>query len=824
MIIPEQSITDICREIPEAQPVLYDKQMRLSQLAFDSRLVYNPVQTLFIALRGAARDGHDYVFELYEKGVRNFIVEESFDHTRFNANFVVVPHTLKALQHWAKNHRAKYHLPVIGITGSNGKTVVKEWLYQLLHKREKIARSPRSYNSQIGLPLSVLQISSSHTLGIFEAGISQKGEMQKLFEILQPQYGIFTNIGDAHNANFQSVDEKCKEKAKLFQKSEKVIFSADYLPVKHALENILPPHKLVSWSVNKNVCKYKVETVVREEKSEIGIYTSFGKQVFTIPFVDKGSVENAIHIFILLMELGCNVKEFVQDFENLQPVSMRLSMSEGKNNSLIINDAYNSDLESLENALEYLAVQGKFRKKIAVISDIISSEKDKEQIYKELAHLVNTKNIAELIAIGPDLMHHQTLFKELNTRFYPDTDTFIHDIVHLDLSNTAVLLKGARKFKFEKISKIIEAKQHTTVLNIDLSALAHNYKFFKSKLRKNTKVMAMVKAMSYGSGHHELAFTLEQCGADYFGVAYADEGIALRKAGVTKPVMVMNPEKSSYSDIIKYRLEPEIYDFDSLKSFCKAVESFFDPVENFPVHIKLDTGMHRLGFLPEEIEQLSEALQETRPYLKVQSVFSHLADADNPDKQFTLRQIALYEQMYDMLSKALGYNPVKHILNTAGVLYHSKYQFDMVRLGIGLYGIGGQEKNLQNVATFKTKISQIKTAKKGEYVGYSCAEKMIKDTLVAIIPAGYADGIDRRLGNGNAAFLVNGKLAPTIGNICMDMCMIDVSGIKNVKSGDEVIIFGKDLSPKMLADRIGTIPYEILTGVSHRVKRTFFKE
>ena len=802
----------------------------IKNLLIDSRKLTTAETSLFFAIKGERHNGHDYIHDLYEKGIRNFVVTvlpeniESYSHS----HFILVADTLLALQQLCAHHRAQFKLPVIGITGSNGKTIVKEWLFQLMREDKNIVRSPKSFNSQVGVPLSVWQISGEHDLGIFEAGISKPGEMKMLEKIIGPAIGLITNIGQAHDENFENPKQKTDEKLKLFLNSEVIIYCKDYLLIQDEISHnrIFDDVKTFTWSKKLRADLLIGRITKREENSEIqGVYKNDFISI-CIPFIDEASIENAIHCWALLLYLGYENKIIAERMPYLSPVAMRLELKEGINNCSIINDTYNSDLGSLAIALDFLNQQKQHPKKTIILSDILQSGQNDETLYKEVAELIHKKGISRLIGIGEGITGQRNQFN-IEKTFYKTTSDFLRQFNNSFFRDETVLLKGARIFGFEAISKVIQQKAHETVLEINLNALVHNLNYFRSKLKADTKVMAMVKAFSYGSGSFEIANILQFHRVDYLAVAYADEGIELRKAGISMPIMVMNPEEQSYDAMIQYMLEPEIYSFRVLSLFEEAIKrSSHRNTQTVPIHIKLDTGMHRLGFEEHEMNELIVRIKNNK-HLTIKSVFSHLAATDESvHDEFTWTQIKKFNGMCGSMEEHISYSFLKHVLNSAGVSRFPDAQFNMVRLGIGLYGIGAddnEQQQLQNVSTLKTSISQIKSIPAGETIGYSRKGVAAHDMQIATVPIGYADGLSRKLSNGRGKMIINGKPAPIVGNVCMDMCMIDITGIKANES-DEVIIFGEAYSISEVAKDVDTIPYEILTNVSRRVKRVYYQE
>ncbi len=791
----------------------------------DSRSPMGFETALFLALKGERHDGHAFIPDLYKQGVRNFLISnaEVLKKQLPGACFLIVEDTLKALQLLAVFHREKFNVQVIGITGSNGKTVVKEWLFHLLEKDKNIVRSPKSYNSQLGVPLSVLLLDENATMAIFEAGISRPNEMIRLAPIIKPTIGILTNIGEAHQENFIDISEKLSEKLKLFESAETFIYCKDKPEIKASVHSFFQDKKakLYSWSRTEDA-----DLVIREiHKTSRGtsILGEFNHSINTIwiPFTDDASIENAIHCWLLIHVLGLWSYRINRRFESLPPVAMRLELKKGINSCTLINDSYNSDYVSLIVAIDFLMQQNQSPKKTLILSDILQSGRDEKDLYDQLAVLLKSKGVDRFIGIGPSLSNHKDSFT-IPSEFYRSTEDFLHVIEPKAFANEAILLKGARSFEFERISDALELKTHETCLEINLGALAYNYNYFRSILKPETKIMVMVKALSYGSGTFEIANMLQFQKADYLAVAYADEGVELRRAGIQLPIMVMNSETRSYESIVEYKLEPEIYSLPMMARFQQFIGE--RGMRNFPVHIKLDTGMHRLGFGETDMVELIKTLGQSDLF-RVKSVFSHLVGSeDATHDDFTKLQISRFLDMSGSISELLKYPFYRHILNSAGIERFPDSQFEMVRLGIGLYGISsGKASKLRNIGTLKTIISQVREVEAGDTIGYGRKGKAVNDMIVAVVPIGYADGLNRKLGNGVANFLVNGKFAPTIGNICMDMCMLDITGIKVIE-GDPVIIFGENNSVNQLAEKLGTIPYEILTSISSRVNRVYFQE
>ncbi len=811
------------------------KSLHVKQLLIDSRTLAEPDGVLFVALKTTGNDGHRFIKELYEKGVRVFLVNTDYDYNEnFNeAAFIKVSNTLEALQNLAIWHRKQFSIPVIAITGSNGKTIVKEWLYQLLSPDRRIVKSPLSYNSQVGVPLSVWQMDATHELGIFEAGISQPGEMEKLESIIKPGLGIFTNIGEAHGANFKNTKEKIEEKLKLFKNVKTLIYCSDHIDIEVAIKS--NPHlsgvKLFAWSVNADAA-LKIRTIAQGigNTKITALYRQKEISIF-IPFVDDASIENAMECWAYMLNAGYENTVIAERMSELQPVAMRLEMLKGMNNCTLINDSYNSDINSLSVALNFLHRQEQHSRKTIILSDITQSGKEEKELYSKIAGILKAKAPARFIGIGEAISRNADVFKigqkdSLTEKtFFNTTSDFLKYLHEFNFRDEAILLKGARSFEFEKISRVLQEKAHETIMLINLAAIGHNIAYYRSLLKPSTRIMAMVKAFSYGSGSFEIANMLQFHHVDYLAVAYPDEGVELRNAGINLPIMVMNPEPGSYDLFIKYRMEPEVYSFRTLKMAADAV-MHSGSNDKLPIHIKLDTGMHRLGFAEQDIDQLIELVAQT-PALKVKSIFSHLAASGSDNHtDFTHSQIEKFRLWSDKLIASLPYPVTRHILNSAGIARYPEAQFDMVRLGIGLYGIGNDElenRKLENAATLKSVISQVMHLKKGETVGYNQRGVLEKDSTIATVAIGYADGISREFGNGKGKMKVHGKPAPVVGDVCMDMCMIDISGIE-AKEGDEVLIFDDIASLLQTAKDMNTIPYETLTSLSGRVKRVYIHE
>lgn len=791
--------------------------VEIDNVSIDSRSLQNNAGTLFFALGGQNRDGHLFVKELIDKGVLNFVVTRIPEGTAGKANFFIVDNTLKALQDFAAYYRRLFNFPVIAVTGSSGKTIVKEWLNYMLSPDYNIIRSPKSYNSQVGVPLSVIGINQKHNLGIFEAGISLPGEMEKLEHIIKPNIGILTNIGAAHDEGFANRTEKIREKLKLFTNVEILILQHN-----KAVQQELSPHiKTFTWNYGEGA-DVTIATTQRFGVTTLAITyqdTSFEAE---IPFDDEPSIENAINCLMVLLHLGYSHDVIKERLAGLYPVELRLHVKNGINGCTIIDDSYSSDYQSLKIALDFLEQHKTHSKKTVILSDIFQSGFETEELYAKVARQLSQHNINQVIGIG------ETISRQLadipNFSPYATTQEFLAHYKANAFENETVLVKGARNFRFDEIVVFLEEKTHETVLEINLNAIIHNLSFYKSRLKPDTKVMVMVKAFGYGSGSYEIAKALSHHKVDYLGVAFADEGIALRNAGISTPIIVMNPERTAFAAMAAYNLEPEIYSAKELRTFIALARE--KNLSDYPIHIKLDTGMHRLGFMENELDELIDLLHNNN-FVSVKSIFSHLSSSDVPQfRDFTLGQIARFEACSQKIMSVLEIQPLRHILNTSGIYNFPHAQYDMVRLGIGLYGVGNDEKeneSLETVGTLKTVILQIKDIDAGESIGYSRKFIAAEPMRIATLPIGYADGIPRAWGNEKGFVTINGKKAVITGTISMDMMMVNVTGI-DCKEGDRAIIFGKSPTVNEIAEALGTIPYEILTSISQRVKRVFYKE
>jgi len=793
----------------------------IGHLLLDSRRLIFPASSLFIALKGPRRDGARFVGELYRRGVRNFMVQDRIDTTAMpEANFILVDDTLTALQQLAAWHRRQFSIPVIGITGSNGKTIVKEWLNELLEADYHIVRSPKSYNSQTGVPLSVWQLQPAHELAIFEAGISRRAEMRKLEAIIQPTIGIFTNVGEAHSEGFSSIAEKAAEKLQLFDRAGVLIFCSDQAETVKAINLTVP--RLFTWGHGTAATLRILSREKKEGWTTLTLSYEGADFDLTIPFTDDASIENVLHCVCVLLLLGRPVDQIRTRLQQLAPIAMRLELKSGINHCSIINDSYSADLSSLAIALDFLSQQQQHTRRSVILSDILESGRQESVLYAEVARALQQKKVDRLIGIGERIGAHSALIGEWfqgEGVFYPTVAAFRQDLHHLHFRDETILLKGARIFEFEEIDRLLTEQIHQTVMEIDLNAMADNLRAYRQLLQPATRVMAMVKAYAYGSGSFEIAGLLQFHGVDYLGVAYADEGVALRKGGIRIPIMVMNTENSAFDSLVEYNLEPVMFSFPLLRSFDRWLKK--EGIPAFPIHIELETGMNRLGFPPEEWDELIRVLPAAA--FKVQSVFSHFAASEEAEQDlFSRGQGAAYLAAAARLEKALGYSFIRHMANSAAIVRHPQLQLDMVRLGIGLYG-PGYGLPLQEVSTLKTTIAQIKHLRDGDTIGYNRKGIAGPGTVIATVRIGYADGYSRNLGNGAGKMWLKGRLAPTIGSISMDLTMIDITDIPDVREGDEVVVFGKELSVSQLAIWAETIPYEILTGVSQRVKRIYFE-
>lgn len=797
-------------------------------LAFDSRTLSQIRHTLFLAIEGEIHDGHQYLADCYQKGIRAFLVSQEIPVDVFpEAHFIRVPNTLQALQQLAAYKRKMLTAPIWAITGSNGKTIVKEWLFQLLQQDHKIGRSPKSYNSQLGVPLSLWELPVDLDLGLIEAGISQRGEMAKLRDMVQANWGIFTNLGQAHDAGFRSRKEKLLEKLKLFEPCETIFYGADQPLVKANIQALFPDKELLAWGFDP-AADLSILAVQYQEDQSIIKATFRGKAVsLTIPFKDEASLHNGCLCWLILLRLGYQQTDIAARISNLEPIAMRLEIRKAIQGCTVINDAYNNDLTGLSIALSFLRAQTKQTKKTLILSDIPQANRHPQELYREVAQLLSPYEINRFIGIGQAIEWIKAYLPEYTiTHFYPDTSAFLAHFPFSSLQNEAILLKGARVFQFERIASRLASKNHLTQLEINLSALTNNLRVYRELVQKGTKLLAMVKAAGYGSGALEVANLLDFYQIDYLGVAYVDEGVALRKAGIERPILVLNVAPNSFGALIRYALEPEIYDLGQLQQLVDFVAQSDHPT--IGVHLKLETGMHRLGFGEDDLPALVKLLQ-ANPHIQIKSIFSHLAASEMPSEDaYSHEQAQLFTRFYQVISTGLGQKNIpRHLLNSGGIVRFPEYHFEMVRLGIGLYGIDSAnqvQEQLEIVFRFKSTVSQIKKVKAGDTVGYSRQGILQKDGTIATIAVGYSDGLPRSLGNGKGEVVLYGQRAPIVGNICMDMCMVDISHLPQVKAGDEVELFGRELSVQEFAKKQGTIPYEVFTSISSRVPRVYVQE
>ncbi len=796
----------------------------IAQIVIDSRNFFKVDNSLFFALEGPRNNGHSYIPGLIEKGVTAFVVSDK-SVINSNATFILVKNTTDALQKLAAYNRLQQHYPIVGITGSNGKTIIKEWLHNILSGEFKIVRNPKSYNSQVGVPLSVLLMDSEYNLGIFEAGISQPGEMRKIADIIKPTVGIFTNIGDAHQEGFATFQQKAEEKLLLFKSCQKLIYNSDVELIKNSVENFCKTNSIekLDWSLNNKNASLCFSANKNNEFTELHATANGNTYFFKIPFTDDSAIENACHCFAAASILSSDLSKLLPEFENLYPVEMRLEIKQGINNCLLVNDYYNSDLNSLAIALSVLhqqAAKGHLNK-LVILSDILQTGLPKAELYKQVNKLLTDWKIDEIIGIGTEISGNANQF-HIQKSFFDSLSDFEKYFNRTNFQSSAILIKGARQFTFEKISLLLQQKAHQTQLEINMSALVHNLNVFRSLLQPETKIMVMVKAFSYGSGDVEIASLLQYQNVDFLAVAVTDEGVLLRNAGIRTPIIVMNPEQHSFQQIIDYQLEPNIYSTELLESFIKTVAQ--NGLKDFPIHLKIDTGMNRLGLKTTEEFDIVTRLVKENNCININSVFSHLAASDDSNlDNFTHEQITRFETAANYFRYNFSDKILRHILNSAGIERFPEKQFEMVRLGIGLYGISNTGLPLLNIGTLQSTVSQVKKVSPRETVGYSRKGTISSESEIAIVPLGYADGIDRKLGNNNGSVFIHGKRVPIIGNICMDMLMADVTGLK-VKPGEKVEIFGDNIPITEVAEKAGTIPYEILTGISQRVKRVYLQD
>ena len=802
-----------------------DHDANVRWLLTDSRSLCFPEETLFFALRSKRNDGHRYIDDLYRRGVRSFVVEQVPEHPQADANYLKVPSTLAALQRLAERHRDEFSIPIVGITGSNGKTMVKEWLYQLLLPSQRIVRSPRSYNSQIGVPLSVWLLNEQTEIGIFEAGISQPGEMMALHDIIQPTVGVLTSLGSAHQENFRSLEEKCLEKLELMHGTQALVYPSDDNTVSRCIRRLQYQGEKIGWSRTDCQAAFFVKEQTIDGQTAHVTYIYKGEQGdYTIPFIDDASIDDSIICAATVLHLGLTPADLAERMPHLDPVAMRLEVKEGQCGCTLINDSYNSDVNSLDIALDFMSrrpdEQG--RSRTLILSDIYQSGEQAGELYRQVNDLCMKRGIDKLIGIGDEISAQSQTFLVGKKFFFATTQDFLASTVFHQLRDEVILIKGARNFGFERISELLEQKVHETILEVNLGALVDNLNYYRSFLKPETKMVCMVKADAYGAGAVEVAKTLQDHRVDYLAVAVADEGVALRRAGITANIMIMNPEMTSFKTMFDYDLEPEVYSFRLLDALVKAARK--EGITGWPVHIKLDTGMHRLGFNVSEIDLLIDRLKHQQAVIP-RSVFSHFVGSDSDQfDDFSARQFQLFDEGSRRLQAAFSHKILRHMDNSAGIEHFPERQMDMCRLGLGLYGVNPRNNEmLSTVSTLKTTILQLRHVKAGDSVGYSRRTILERDSVIGAIPIGYADGLNRHLGNRHGYCLVNGQRAEYVGNICMDVAMIDVTGI-DCHEGDRVEIFGRNLPVTVLSDTIDTIPYEVLTAVSNRVKRVYYQD
>ena len=807
-----------------------DRDSNIGFILTDSRSLCFPEETLFFALKSERNDGHNYIPELYRRGVRNFVVSQvpkGYASDYPEANFLKVVNTLEALQRLAERHRDEFNIPIVGITGSNGKTMVKEWLHQLLSPTMFVTRSPRSYNSQIGVPLSVWLMDEQTQVGVFEAGISQPGEMLALRDIIQPTIAVLTCLGAAHQENFSSIEEKCREKLILFHDAETIVYNGDDETVSKIVAEYADfKGEKLYWSVKDSQAPFFVKNVEKKGECSIVTYIYKGEEdSFSIPFIDDASIQNSIVCAVVSRKLGLNAEDIDKRMSLLEPVAMRLEVKEGQHGCTLINDSYNSDINSLDIALDFMSRRPdhKGRRHTLILSDIFQSGEQPASLYKEVSDLCRKRGVVKFVGIGPQLCAQKDAIQISEKFFFSSVEDFIDSEVFLSLRDEVILLKGARQFGFDQLTELLVRKVHETTLEVNLNAVVANLNYYRSFMKPDTKLVCMIKADGYGAGAVEIAKTLQDHRVDYLAVAVADEGVTLRKNGITSNIMIMNPEMTAFKTMFDYDLEPEVYSFRLLDALVKAAEK--EGITGLPVHVKLDTGMRRLGFDPEnDMDELVARLKHQNAVIP-RSVFSHFVGSDSSDfDTFSARQFELFDKGSRELQAAFDHKILRHICNSAGIEHFPERQLDMCRLGLGLYGINPMDNATINcVSTLKTTILQKHAVKAGESVGYSRRTVLDRDSIIAAIPIGYADGLNRHLGNRHAYCLVNGQKAQYVGNICMDVAMIDVTDI-DCKEGDSVEIFGEHLPVQHLSDLLDTIPYEVLTTISNRVKRVYYQD
>ena len=806
-----------------------DTDSNIGWILTDSRSLCFPEETLFFALKTERNDGHRYISDLYRRGVRNFVVETVPDNAATDypqTNFLKVTSSLEALQRLAERHRDAFDIPVVGITGSNGKTMVKEWLYQLLSPQMVVTRSPKSYNSQIGVPLSVWLLNENTQVGLFEAGISQPDEMQALRDIIQPTVGVLTSLGAAHQENFRSLEEKCMEKMQLFHDANVIVYDSDDDTVSRCVRKSGFHCEKIGWSTaDHSAAMYFSQIKTNGQATDISYIYKGEKGTYSLPFIDDASVKCSFACACVALHLGVKPDDLANRMAQLEPVAMRLEVKEGQHGCTIINDSYNSDVSSLDIALDFMCRRpdNKGLRHTLILSDIRQSGEQPESLYRKVSELAVNRGVQKFIGIGPDIKSQAEEIQVADKYFFTSVQQFVRSEMFKSLHDEVILIKGARSFGFDYITELLEQKVHETILEVNLTALVDNLNHYRSFMKPTTKMVCMVKADAYGAGAVEVAKTLQEHRVDYLAVAVADEGVTLRKNGITGNIIIMNPEMTAFKTMFDYELEPEVYSFRLMDALIKAAEK--EGITGYPVHIKIDTGMHRLGFDPKnDMDELIERLKHQNAIIP-RSVFSHFVGSDSDDfDNFSAHQFALFDESSKKLQAAFSHKILRHIDNSAGIEHFPERQLDMCRLGLGLYGIDSRDNRILNtVSTLKTTILQLRNVPKEETVGYSRKGKLTRDSVIGAIPIGYADGLNRHLGNGHCHCLVNGKKAPYIGNICMDVALIDVTGI-DCKEGDTVEIFGKNLPVTVLSDALDTIPYEVLTSISSRVKKVYFQD
>lgn len=816
----------------------------IRDLVLDSRKIITPEAALFFALVGNKTDGHLFLHDAYRKGVRAFVVQHIPTDTSFpEAEFLVVSNTLDALQLVACRYRQQFNLPIIGITGSNGKTIIKEWLFELLAPDFSICRSPKSYNSQIGVPLSLWKLENHHQKGIFEAGISRKGEMERLEKMIQPDFGIFTTIGPAHDAGFASPEEKIAEKAQLFKNCPTVYCCGNRRTIVHALETANPQANIKTWAVQRRGHRFHFAYYsdwTYPEEADLLIINSYdicpglnhvkyqykGKTAtLTLHFHNPGLIENFFHCLLVLLEMGYSNEQINARAEHLRTLPLRAEVIKGIEGSVIINDSYSSDLGSLEVAIQSGRDQMMHyqpRSGVLILSEMDETGMSPKELAVRVYGMINNSHAYTVYTIGRPFDFQDAYFGHFE--HFDSTDAFLAAIPRLDFHKKVVLLKGGRRFQFERIAERLSRKVHDTKLEVNTEAVRHNLGIYARHCLPQIKKMLMVKADAYGMGAAEIAKTLEYEGANYLAVAYIDEGVELRKADIDLPIMVLRPEKRAYTKLSEYRLEPEVFSLQQLEELLLYSAKNYISLR---IHIKLDTGMHRLGFEAEDINALIALLKKEHEIV-VASIFSHLAASESAQLDaFSEEQLNRFTTMYEQIAEGIGYRPDRHILNSSGILRFPQFHFEMVRLGLGLYGIdptGLVQAELRTVQRLVASISQIKTIAAGETVGYNRRGKVAPGSRIATLSIGYADGLWRAAGNGNFAVKIGEKYAPTVGNICMDMTMVDITKIPEAQVGDRVVVFETADEINALAKTNNTIPYEVFTAVGSRVKRVYVDE